>query len=95
VRQVLQHLSNAEIAAILPKLEKYRYVYISEGQPLVLEGPPNPDKPVGHGVRYDWETGRGRGVELNLPPWSLTLQEIVRTTSAEDLKGLIVTYRVA
>jgi Glycosyltransferase sugar-binding region containing DXD motif len=94
VRQVLQHLSNAEISAILPKLSKYRHVYISEGQPLIRQGFPNPDKPVGQGVRYDWSTGRGRGVELDLPPWNLPLQEIVRTTSPEDIKGFICTYRI-
>jgi hypothetical protein len=94
VRQVLQHLSNAEICAILPKLSKYRYVYISEGQPLICEGLPNPDKPLGADVRYDWRTGRGRGVELDLPPWNLRLQEIVRTTSPEDIKGFICTYRI-
>jgi len=94
VRQVLQHLSNAEICTILPKLSKYSYIYISEGQPLIREGLPNPDKPVGADVRYDWRTGRGRGVELDLPPWNLTLQEIVRTTSPEDIKGFICTYRI-
>jgi hypothetical protein len=94
VRQVLQHLSNAEISSILPKLLKYKYVYITEGQPLIREGPPNPDKPVGADVRYDWSTGRGRGVELDLPPWNLTLQEIVRTTSPEDASGVICTYRI-
>jgi hypothetical protein len=96
VRQVLQHLSNAEIAAILPKLTKYKYVYITEGQPLIQEGLPNPDKLVGADVRYDWRTGCGRGVELNLPPWNLTLQEIMRTTStgAQDIKGSFLTYRI-
>jgi hypothetical protein len=94
VRQVLQHLSNAEISSILSKLSKYRYVYISEGQPLIREGPPNPDKRVGADVRYDWTTGRGRGVELDLPPWNLTLQEIVQTTSPGDSKGVICTYRI-
>lgn len=94
VRQVLQHLSNREISSILPKLSKYKYVYISEGQPLIREGPPNPDKPVGADVRFDWRIGRGRGLELNLPPWNLRLQEIVRTTSPEDTNGLIYTYCV-
>jgi hypothetical protein len=94
VRQVLQHLSNREISSILPKLSKYKYLYISEGQPLICDGPANPDKPVGADVRFDWRTGRGRGVELDLPPWNLTLKEIVRTTSPEDANGLICTYLV-
>ena len=33
LRQVLQHLSNAQIAAILPKLAGYRRVFITEHQP--------------------------------------------------------------
>jgi Methyltransferase domain/Glycosyltransferase sugar-binding region containing DXD motif len=93
VRQVLQHLSNREISFILPKLSKYKYVYISEGQPLIREGPPNPDKPVGADVRFDWRTGRGRGVELDLPPWNLRLQEIMRTTSPDD-RNEVYTCRI-
>jgi hypothetical protein len=94
MRQVLQHLSNSEIAAILPKLAKYKYVYVSEHQPLSPEGMPNPDKPVGAEIRFDWRTGRGRGVELDLPPWNLGLQEVIRTESTGFVKGVIVTHRV-
>ena len=94
VRQVLQHLSNAEITAILPSLAKYEHVYVSEGQPLTLEGPPNPDKPTGANVRFDWRSGRGRGVELHLPPWNLPLEEIMRTASVGHVNEIIVTHRV-
>jgi hypothetical protein len=94
VRQVLQHLSNAEITAILPKLAAYKYVYVSEHLPVTPEGRPNPDKPTGADIRFDWNSGRGRGVELDLPPWNLTLQEIVRTTSAQKINEVIVTHRV-
>jgi hypothetical protein len=94
LRQVLQHLSNAEIAAILPKLAKYNYVYVSEHQPLIREGMPNPDKPVGADIRFDWRTGHGRGVELDLPPWNLMLEEVIRSNSTGLIKGSIITYRV-
>jgi SAM-dependent methyltransferase len=94
VRQVLQHLSNSEIFAVLPKLAKYRHVYITEAHPLVREGIPNPDKPLGAEVRFDWRTGRGRGVELDLPPWNLTLQEVARTDATGQVKESVVTYRV-
>jgi hypothetical protein len=69
---------------------------VTEGQPLILEGIPNPDKSAGAEVRYDWRTGKGRGVELDLPPWNLTLQEIIRTTgtSPRDIKESIVTHRI-
>jgi len=94
VRQVLQHLSNAEITTILPKLTAYKYVYVSEHLPVTSEGMPNPDKPMGADIRFDSNSGRGRGVELDLPPWNLTLQEIVRTTSAQKINEVIVTHRV-
>jgi hypothetical protein len=55
---------------------------------------PNPDKPVGADIRFDWRTGRGRGVELNLTPWSLTLEELSRSSSTGPVKGSIVTHRV-
>jgi len=94
LRQVLQHLSNAEIAAVLPRLKKYKYVYVSEGQPLTREGMPNPDKAVGAEVRFDWQTGVGRGVELDLPPWNLKLEEITRTQTGQDMKEIVVTHRL-
>jgi hypothetical protein len=78
----------------LPKLAKYKHVYITEGQPLVIEGPPNPDKRAGADVRYDWRTGYGRGVELDLPPWNLALQEVVRSKDLEYAKGFIITHRI-
>jgi hypothetical protein len=95
LRQVLQHLSNSEISAVLPKLANYKYVYVSEGQPLIHEGIPNPDKAVGAEVRFDWRTGRGRGVELDLPPWNLELQEVTRTNSTGSANESVVTYRIS
>jgi len=94
LRQVLQHLSNSEITAILTKLVNYEHVYVSEGQPLVREGNPNPDKTAGAEVRFDWRAGRGRGVELDLPPWNLKLSEITRSTSTGFANESVVTYKV-
>jgi hypothetical protein len=94
VRQVLQHLSNADIASILPKLCKYRLVYITESQPIARQGKANPDKPASAEVRFDWPTGYGRGVELDLPPWNLSLEEICRAAYPENDKELIITHRV-
>jgi len=92
VRQVLQHLSNADIGRVLDKLAKYPAVYITEGYPLTLEGPPNPDKLTGPGVRWDWRTGRGRGIELDLPPFDLRVQEVCRVASNELEE--VATFRV-
>jgi SAM-dependent methyltransferase len=68
VREVLQHLSNAEILAILPKLSGFRWVIVTEGQP----GPPgsfkpNRDKPHGGDSRALWNSG----VFLSAPPFNL------------------------
>lgn len=94
VRQVFQHLSNRDIACVLPKLRKFRYVYVTEGQPLVRAGKPNPDKPVNAEVRFDWRTGYGRGVELDQPPWNLFVEEVFRVPGPMHDKEVIVTHRV-
>jgi glycosyltransferase involved in cell wall biosynthesis len=94
VRQVFQHLPNRDIAYVLPKLRKYRYVYVTEGQPIVREGSVNPDKQANVEVRFDWRTGRGRGVELDQPPWNLALEEICRVPGPAHDKELIITHRL-
>ena len=81
VRQVFQHLSNQEIARTLPKLQKYRHIYVTEAQPIVREGKINPDKPTGKGIRFDWTTGRGRGVELDQFPYNLDVDEVCRVAA--------------
>lgn len=91
VRQVLQHLSNADIAAFL-KHAAYPYLYVTEGQPIHRLGPANPDKPTGHDVRFNWQTGQGRGLELSQPPFSLTTSEVFRVSKPPS--EVIVTERV-
>jgi SAM-dependent methyltransferase len=77
VRQVLQHLSNADISVFLRKVN-HPLVYVTEGHPAVRVGPFNPDKTVGHEVRFDWTTGKGRGVELDKPPFNAQTIEAFR-----------------
>lgn len=92
VRQVLQHLSNDDVLRVLPKLVGYGQLYVTESQPKIVEGPPNPDKAVGSGIRFNHLTGRGRGLELNEQPFNRRVDEVLRVESGpgEDL----VTYRV-
>jgi hypothetical protein len=78
IRQVFQHLSNANINAVLAKLYKYTKVYVTEGYPVVPEGPTNPDKSVGFHVRFNSRTGRGRGVELDKDPFGVGTHEVCR-----------------
>lgn len=52
LRQVLQHLSNAQILKILPKLSQYEHVLITEHYPSPnARVVPNRDKPHGHDTR--------------------------------------------
>lgn len=73
VRQVLQHLSNAQIAAILPKLRTFRSVFITEHHPSAGKtGAPNVDKTQGGGTRLHWNSG----VYPDLPPFSIPSEEL-------------------
>jgi hypothetical protein len=69
IRQVLQHLSNSEISAILQRaLKQYRYIIVTEHQPA--DGPwvkHNVDKPHGPDTRILDDSG----VFLESPPFSL------------------------
>lgn len=56
LRHVLQHLSNAEIAAILPKLKQYTYIILTEHLP---DGTFKPNKDIisGQGIRIKKQSG--------------------------------------
>ena len=91
IRQVLQHLSNAHIQQIVPKLAAFRYVIVTEDVPA---GPfvPNADHQAGFSVR-PFETNSG--VDLAAPPFNLPYRSatvlcearedplIIRTTAYE------------
>lgn len=68
VRQVFQHLSNAQIAAVLQKLRKYKWVFITEHYPSDNTAiKPNRDMVHGGDIRvYD-----NSGVYLDEPPFDL------------------------
>lgn len=93
VRQVLQHLSNAEIQSILSKLAAFKYVILTEHIP---EGDFNPNVDIisGQGTRLKKQSG----VNLMAPPFNFTVQEEQRLLSIrlDDGKGLIATtlYKV-
>jgi SAM-dependent methyltransferase len=91
VRQVLQHLSNAEIMRFLQRAN-YEYLYITEGQPAIQEGPINPDKATSADIRFDWSKGHGRGVELDKPPYTLVTREAFRVHAFPT--EVIVTQRI-
>jgi hypothetical protein len=80
IRQVLQHVSNAEISAALPKLRaQYRYLVVTEHIPSG-DFIPNVDKAPGADIR----TAKGSGVVLTAPPFSLMpVEELVMCEADE------------
>jgi SAM-dependent methyltransferase len=67
IRQVLQHMSNAQIQALLPKLRPFRWAVITEHTSSDPGFVPNVDKPPGPGIRVP----HGSGVVLGAPPFNL------------------------
>jgi SAM-dependent methyltransferase len=67
IRQILQHLSNAQVASILKKLNKYKYVLITELLPSSPKAIPNLDKLAGPHDRTSFNSG----VFIDLPPFNV------------------------
>jgi len=88
LRQVLQHLSNAEIESIVRKLKDFKYVILTEHLP---EGDfePNLDIISGQGTRLK----KGSGIDLLVAPFNLEVKEEKQllSVSSNDFKGVIVT----
>lgn len=72
IRQVLQHLSNQQIAAILGKLQGNE-VIVTEHIPIGTGVKWNKDKVAGPDIRLY----RNSGVFLEYPPFSLTLETLL------------------
>lgn len=81
IRQVLQHLSNAQIAKVLPKLTSFDTVIVTEQLP---SGPfrPNLDHAMSEGTRVE----RGSGVVIGTAPFKFRSFEgrVLTTVKAED-----------
>ncbi len=87
VRQVLQHLSNNEIKQLVKKLEKYKYLIITEHIPIGIFTP-NIDIVTGQGIRLKKKSG----VELIKEPFNLNpISENKILEVVYDDKSLIVT----
>jgi hypothetical protein len=69
IRQVLQHLSNDDIAHVLGKLKQYREVLITEHVPSPkMLSRPNRDKKTGPEIRLYWASG----VYIDQPPFDIS-----------------------
>lgn len=88
LRQVLQHVSNAEVLSILEKLNTYKYVIVTEHIP---EGTFETNKDIisGQGIRLK----KRSGINLLEPPFNLTVKDDRQLLSIplEHGKGLIIT----
>jgi SAM-dependent methyltransferase len=84
LRQVLQHLSNDAISAIVPKLQqRYEYLVLTEHLQPSAAPDRNVDKPAGP----DW-----RGVVLTAEPFNLQVAECLLLCEAREQGGIIRTH---
>jgi Methyltransferase domain len=80
VRQVLQHLSNRQIAEILRRCRRYALVVVTEHWPAPgAGGRPNVDKPHGPDTRLD----RGSWVDITQEPFSCTAVDEVMSVPVD------------
>lgn len=88
LRQVLQHLSNAEVENVVRKLAAYKYVILTEHLPAG-EFIPNKDIISGQGIRLKKQSG----LDLLAPPFNLKVEEGKHLSSVvlKDGKGIIAT----
>lgn len=88
LRQVLQHLSNAEVNAVLQKLIDFKYVVLTEHLPEV-DFTPNKDIISGQGIRLKKQSG----INLTAPPFNFKVQSKRQLVSVrlKDRKEVIVT----
>lgn len=88
IRNVLQHLSNAEVQAVVDKLSQYSYLILTEHLPEG-EFSPNIDIISGQGIRLK----KNSGVDITAPPFNLkfTGQKELLRIPFEEGKGEIVT----
>src|SRR5690606_27522334 len=88
LRQVLQHLSNAEIKRVVEKLYRFKAVILTEHLP---EGDFEPNKDIisGQGIRLKKQSG----VDIVAPPFNFKFREEKQLLSVKHpgFKGVVVT----
>ncbi|MBO3098345.1 class I SAM-dependent methyltransferase [Gelidibacter pelagius] len=88
LRQVLQHLSNAEIQKIVQKLADFKYVILTEHLPNG-DFIPNKDIISGQGIRLK----KNSGLDLLAPPFDFKVKDEKQLLSIplKEGKGVIIT----
>jgi SAM-dependent methyltransferase len=90
VRQVLQHLSNAQIQKTLKSLSRYRYGIITEHVYSGVGVRRNLDKPHGPGIRLP----KRSGVFLESPPFNCQAEVVLEVPLEENeiLRSSVVSF---
>lgn len=99
IRQVFQHLGNEEILKILPKLNQYKVLFITEHYPS--DNPEIiPNKNIQNGGRT--RVQNNSGVYLDKPPFNLPTESLEMVLEVEGVgmspgtdQGVIRTYKVS
>lgn len=88
LRQVLQHLSNKQISAALPRLfAKYEFILVTEHLPATEPFRPNLDKPTGANIRPSLSSG----VVLTQPPFNISVKQETRICEVTETPGIVRT----
>lgn len=92
LRLVLQHLSNDQIARIVLKLQKFRFLVLTEALPISPGFVQNLDKRTGPGVRI----ASGSGIVITAPPFSLPFitEQHICSISGEGHQTRTTLYRL-
>jgi hypothetical protein len=95
IRQVLQHLSNKQIKAVVSKVQhEYKYLVLTEHLPSTNDFIPNVDKAVGPDIRLHGRNGSG--VILTEAPFNLRVVDTSLLCEVPDSNSVIRTlaYRL-
>lgn len=88
VRQVFQHLSNAEVLRVVEKLGKFRFVLITDEQLRNDTAAGNADIVAFHGTRRLF----GQGIKLEQPPFNLPVRTVLEYDLPDAKSSLYPTY---
>jgi SAM-dependent methyltransferase len=94
IREVFQHLSNAEILRVLPKLRDYKHVIFSDAQ-LPRSAIKKPNRDIAHG--RDTRVWKYSALFLDLPPFNVPTKLLFETEAPQYVlqRGeRICTYRI-
>jgi len=83
IREVLQHLSNSQIASVLHAARKFRYVIYSDYQPP-SDARCCPNRDIVHG--RDTRLWKNSAVFLNQPPFNRKMELLLEVASDEILR---------